>query len=111
MLNRSLLSVVTTTLFRQRAPDSKILLLGIVPRGKTFAKDSHYVRANQLFAQQADGKTVFYLDAGKDFLEQDDVPVREKLFADGLHPNEAGNNVWGDAMLPVIEKLLPPEKK
>ena len=50
---------------RTRQPDTKILLLGIFPRGKTFsAQRGKILQVNEALARLDDGKHIFYLDFG-----------------------------------------------
>lgn len=95
---------------RKKSPDTKILLLGILPRGRTFPKDirkNPIARINAVLKTFADGKKVLFMDIGRLFLADDGETVRQDLFFDGLHPNEAGNAVWAKAMEPVLQMLLP----
>ena len=48
---------------RERVPETRILLLGIFPRGKTFsAQRGKVLQVNQALARRDDGNTVRYLD-------------------------------------------------
>lgn len=90
-----------------RLPESKILLLGIFPRGKdgkdTFRKLT--VATNGLIKEFADEKRVFWLDIGSEFLNEDGT-LPESIMPDFLHPNEKGYEIWANAMEPSIKKLL-----
>jgi lysophospholipase L1-like esterase len=54
--------------------------------------------------QFADGKQVFYMDIGDKFLVNGLVPA--DIMADGLHPTAKGYQIWADATLPTIKKLM-----
>ena len=57
---------------RARQPDTKILLLGIFPRGKTFSPQrGKILEVNQALARLDDGNHIFYLDFGSQFIEND----------------------------------------
>ncbi|MDR2983035.1 MAG: GDSL-type esterase/lipase family protein, partial [Puniceicoccales bacterium] len=92
---------------QKRKPDTKILVLAIFPRG---AKTEDALRknndaANALIKGYADGKKVFYLDINKVFLEPDGT-LSKDIMPDLLHPKEKGYEMWADAVVPEIRKLL-----
>jgi hypothetical protein len=87
-----------------RLPKSKILLLGIFPRGENTDPVRAQVKAvNAGIAKLDDGKTVKYLDIGNKFLEPDGTLSR-KIMPDLLHPSEKGYQIWADAMNPRLEQ-------
>ena len=95
------------TLLRVRLPETKILLLGIFPRGST-ANDS-LRRLNSTINDRlrgfANGQHVHYLDLGHLFLDHDGRLTRD-LMPDLLHPNEQGYQVWAEAMEAQLKALL-----
>ena len=57
---------------RTRQPDTKIILLGIFPRGQTFsAQRGKILQVNQALARLDDGKNIFYIDFGSQLIEND----------------------------------------
>ena len=57
---------------RTRQPDTKIILLGIFPRGQTFnAQRGQLLEVNQALARLDDGKNIFYIDFGSQLIEND----------------------------------------
>ena len=101
---------------KKRLPESKILLLGIFPRGNyADASETHKRRldqitdanqaVNKIIKNYADEKTVFYRDFGSVFLTGDGY-VDPKLMPDYVHPGEAGFRAWGQAMEPFIKTHL-----
>jgi len=91
---------------RTRQPDTKILLLGIFPRGKTFsAQRGRLLEVNQALARLEDNKHIFYLDFGSQFIENDGS-ISKNIMPDALHPNEAGYKIWASAMEPKLKQLL-----
>ena len=91
---------------RTRQPDTKVLLLGIFPRGKTFSPQrGKIVEVNQALALLDDGKHIFYFDFGSEFLENDGS-ISKNIMPDALHPNEAGYKIWANAMEPKLQQLL-----
>ena len=88
-------------------PESRILLLAIFPRGDKpddrGRQRNHEI--NQIIKTYADEKTVYWLDIGHVFMDEQGQLNRD-LMPDGLHPNLAGYRVWAEAMEPTIKKLL-----
>jgi lysophospholipase L1-like esterase len=90
-----------------KLPESKILLMPIIPRGKT-PDDQGRLRndeINKVIQTYVDHKTVHWLDVGHVFLG-DKGNLKTDLMPDGLHPNEEGYLVWGEAMEPTLKKFL-----
>ena len=99
---------------KQQKPHIKILVLGVFPRGSGVKGDKSIPAAklskkipaiNAIIAKLDDGKTVFYKDIGKEFLEEDGGLSRE-VMPDYLHLSAKGYDKWGKAIKGDIEKLL-----
>jgi len=96
----------------QKLPDTKVLLLGIFPRGED-PKTSPNVatirnRIKQVNAELArldDGSKTRYLDIGDKFLTPDGV-ITKDIMADYLHPTAAGYQIWADAMQPLLDEMM-----
>lgn len=89
-----------------RLPKTKILLLGIFPRGaKPDAMREKLANVNRLVARLDGRYNVTYLDIGHVFLEKDGR-IAPEIMNDYLHPTEAGYARWAEAMEPVLRKLL-----
>jgi beta-glucosidase len=92
---------------RQKLPETKILLLGVFPRG---AKSDDKFRPmiteiNETIAKLDDGgKTVKYMDIGDKFLDAEKSLPKE-IMPDALHPNLKGYTIWADAISPVIDEM------
>lgn len=103
-----ILEGVTTIVqqIRARQPDTKVLLLGIFPRGATFyPQRGRLLEVNQALSRLDDSKHIFYLDFGAQFLS-DDGSISKSIMPDSLHPNEAGYKIWANAMEPKLKELL-----
>jgi lysophospholipase L1-like esterase len=88
-------------------PKSKILLLAIFPRGDT-PTDKGRIRndqINKIIRTYADNQTVYWLDIGHVFLDENGNMNRD-LMPDRLHPSVAGYQAWVKAMEPTLAKLL-----
>jgi lysophospholipase L1-like esterase len=89
-----------------RLPETKILLLGLFPRGEKSDPIREQVKAvNAGISKLADGKTIVFLDLGEKFLAPDGTLSRD-LFPDLLHPNAKGFQIWADAMEPTLSEML-----
>lgn len=92
---------------KKKCPKSKILLLGIFPRGEkpADAMRQQNEATNALIAKFADGQTVQFLDIGQTFLQPDGTLTRE-IMPDLLHLSEAGYEKWAAALEPKVKELL-----
>jgi lysophospholipase L1-like esterase len=91
---------------RAKLPDSKILLLGIFPRGTLDDPQRAQVAViNTVIAKLDDGKMVRFLDIGPKFLEADGT-LSTDIMPDLLHPSERGYQIWADAMNPTLDEML-----
>jgi lysophospholipase L1-like esterase len=91
----------------EKAPASKILLLGILPRGESIqeANNEKIRQTNSKLASLADNTRIFYLDVGDKLVEPDGSISRE-IMPDKLHVAAPGYTRWMDAMKPALDKLL-----
>jgi len=91
---------------RTRQPDTKIILLGIFPRSKTFnPQRGRLLEINQVLAKLDDGQNIFYIDFGSQYVELDGS-ISKGIMADALHPGEAGYKIWANAIEPKLKQLL-----
>jgi len=91
---------------RVRQPDTKILLLGIFPRGQTFnPQRGRLLQINQALARLDDSEHILYLDFGSQYIGNDGS-ISQNIMPDYLHPNEAGYKIWADAIRPKLKELL-----
>ncbi len=91
---------------RTRQPDTKIILLGIFPRGQTFNDQrGEILQVNEALAKLDDGKSIFYIDFGSRLIEADGS-ISKNIMPDYLHPNEAGYKIWAEATEPKLKELL-----
>jgi beta-glucosidase len=91
---------------RTRQPNTKIILLGIFPRGQTFSTQrGKILQVNQALARLDDAKNIFYIDFGSQLIENDGL-ISLSMMRDYLHPGEAGYKIWADAIEPKLKELL-----
>ena len=95
------------TILRTRVPGTKILLLGVFPRGASADNPLRRlnVAINDRLSAYADQQHIFFLDLSRHFLD-DGGYLAHSLMPDYLHPNERGYHVWADGMEATIRKLL-----
>jgi lysophospholipase L1-like esterase len=106
-------------MIRARLPQTKILVLGILPRGPRPLKEGAAPApfddpaqrkltidaVNRDLAGLDDGKTIRFLDIGPLFLGQDGrIPY--SIMPDQLHPNAAGYQIMADAMRALVDSMM-----
>ena len=92
---------------RTQLPDTKIVLFGVFPRG---ANAKHIFRKqvaeiNKIICKLGDDKNIFYCDITDKFVDKKGNLPRT-LMPDVLHPNDAGYEIWAQAMMPYVEKFV-----
>ncbi len=91
---------------RARLPDAVVVLNAILPRGAPDDPVRAKIAAvNARIATLADETHVRWLDAGPAFLEPDGTLVPGAM-RDGLHPAEAGYEIWAAALAPLLRAAL-----
>lgn len=92
---------------QQLSPASRILLLGILPRGPTVADPMRPLVAgvNRLIAACADGRRVFYSDPGQ-FLVDGEGNLADYIASDRLHPTMVGYAILSTALEAPLRQLL-----
>lgn len=91
---------------RLRAPDTRILLLGLFPRNDLGAEGSAEVaETNRLLAASALDENTHYLDIGAVFLDANGNLNKDVMW-DLLHLTEEGYRRWADAIRVEIESVL-----
>ena len=107
-------------MIRARLPETKILVLGIFPRGprerdgspvteKSVAESAKRMQTidavNRDLAGLDDGKTIRFLNINSVFTDKDGS-IPPAIMPDQLHPGPAGYQLWADAMQPLLEGML-----
>jgi lysophospholipase L1-like esterase len=91
---------------RERLPKTKVLLLGIFPRGPKPDEIRDHIQAiNEQIKSLDDGKFVKYLDISAAFLNPDGT-ISKEIMVDYLHPTAKGFRLWADAMEPTLWTLM-----
>ena len=91
---------------RDYVPSAKIVVMAVFPRGpaREFF-DPRINRLNELILEYVSGQDLMeFLDISSSFLNPDGSQ-NLKLYSDeGCHPNNAGYEVWAEALLPYFEE-------
>ena len=93
---------------RQQSPSTKILLLGIFPRGLSPGDPlrQNSTQANLMISRIADNQSVFYLDLSATFLRPDGTLDAHLFQPDLVHLTEQGYEAWAAAMENQVATLL-----
>lgn len=93
-------------LLAEKSPDTRVLLLGIFPRGPTPWDPARVnnLGINQRLRRLADGDRVRFLDLGGVFLEPDGTLSRG-VMPDHLHLSAEGYRRWARALEPALRDL------
>jgi lysophospholipase L1-like esterase len=91
---------------RSQKPKTKILLLGVFPRGeKPSSVRDRLKSVNERIAKLDDGSHVKYLDISQSFLNPDGT-ISPEIMPDYLHLSSKGYRIWADAMETTLWSLL-----
>ncbi len=91
----------------QKSPGTKILLMGILPRGVQ-PSELFRVRIEQInkeLAKLNGHNNITFMNIGSAFLDSNSVLLPD-VTTDSLHPNEKGYEIWASSIEPVLSKWL-----
>jgi beta-glucosidase len=94
-----------------KLPNTKLLILGIFPRGNdpaspaTAALRAKLQAVNAELAKLDDGKQTRYLEIWNQFLDKDGI-LQPDIMNDYLHPTVKGYQIWADAMQPLLDEMM-----
>lgn len=89
-------------LVKEKAPTSKILLLGLFPRN---GLNNRIKAINPELAKLAASENIMFLDLQNIFINEDGS-LKQNLYTDGTHLSTEGYNKYADALIPVIKTIL-----
>jgi lysophospholipase L1-like esterase len=90
----------------KRLPRTKILLLGIFPRGeKPGPQRDKLAEVNQILGRLDGTQNVTFLDIGSKFLTPGGL-ISKDIMPDFLHPNEKGYRIWAEEIEPTVKMLM-----
>ncbi len=91
---------------RAKLPKMKIVILAIFPRGEKPNEDrTKLAEASAIVSKMADGKKIFYLDIGKNFLGPDET-ISKEIMPDFLHLTPKGYEIWASSIEPTVKQVL-----
>jgi lysophospholipase L1-like esterase len=94
---------------RKSFPESRILLLGVFPRGAATDPVRQTIRKiNNAISRLDDGDKIHYLDIGAQFLNPDGT-IPAAVMSDALHPSSKGYEIWAEAVAAPLKKLMDRE--
>jgi len=90
----------------KRLPDTKILLMGILPRQPNYDWIADTIRkTNVLLKGLADHEQIWFMDIGNQFVDENGV-ASTGLKGDLLHPDEQGYEIWGRSIVGKVHELM-----
>ena len=93
-------------LLRSKLPQTKVLILGIFPRGETASQQREKnAKASDIAMRIADGRMIHYMNIGEHFLEADGTLTKE-IMPDYLHLSPRGYQIWAIAIEGKLRELL-----
>ena len=94
---------------QERSPGTRILLLGIFPRGEkpegARLKNEQVNKLISAYASPNDPKRIVYMDIGAKFLTPDQI-LGKDIMPDALHPNAKGYQIWAEAIIDMVKQQL-----
>lgn len=94
--------------FRAKAPDATIILMGITPRNDNMAVMPTINRINENISKFADGKTIRFVNINDKLADSDGKLFDGMVNSDKLHLALGGYQVWADALKPIFTQILGP---
>jgi lysophospholipase L1-like esterase len=88
---------------RSKSPDSRIILMGVLPRGAKAQEPCRkkIAELNKLLQETGKAPGITFLDIGENFLGPGGELPRT-LMGDFCHPTEQGYGIWADALKPLL---------
>jgi lysophospholipase L1-like esterase len=93
------------SLLRAKLPNSKVLLLGVLPRQNDWFS-GRATKINALIAKLDDGKSIRYLDMSPHFASAPGKIKPELYNKDQLHLVKSGYEVWAKVMTPLFNEMM-----
>jgi beta-glucosidase len=89
-------------------PDMEVLVLGVFPRRQKVDHPhrKRIIQLNAMLPELLKGmKGVKFLDIGGEFLD-DKGFLSKEMMPDGTHPSERAHEIWAEAIMPELKKML-----
>ena len=91
---------------RAKHPESKVLLMAILPHGKNPLGAVSAKVINPALKSYAAESGCTWLDMGEKFLDEKGEIKPGLMMPDNVHPIAAGYEIWLSEMCPVVDRLL-----
>jgi lysophospholipase L1-like esterase len=95
-------------LFKQKAPNATIILMGITPRNDNMAVMPIINQINERISKFADGQRIRFLNINDKLADKNGKLFEGMTNRDLLHLDLKGYQVWADALKPILTELLGP---
>ena len=92
--------------FREKAPEAVIVLMGITPRNDNPAVMPIIDGINENIAKMGDGKRIRYVNINSKLVDQHGKFLPGMANEDGLHLDVGAYQVWADAIKPILTEVL-----
>lgn len=93
---------------RRALPNTKILLLGIFPRGENpNPQRGKILQVNQVLERLANDSSIVWIDFGSRFVDAAGL-IPRSLMPDFLHLSPPGYQLWAEAIEPTLTQLVGP---
>ncbi len=92
----------------EQYPEMNILVLGVFPRRRelTHPHRKQIIELNSYLPGLLKGiKNVTFMDIGPKFLDEKGHLSKE-MMPDTTHPSEKGHEIWAEAIMPVLKKMM-----
>jgi lysophospholipase L1-like esterase len=93
---------------QKKVPSAKIILFGPLPTGPDQSNPNRqkYIRIHHQIHDLDNGKTVFYVNMDKQFIQSDGTLTEGLMSSDAIHLTGEGYRVWAEALVPLARKLI-----
>ena len=92
-----------TKAIHQRLPEARVYVLAIKPSLARWQLWDVMQAANAALVERAEADPrIVFIDVATPMLDADGRPQADIFVADGLHMNDAGYDIWRDAVRPVL---------
>ncbi len=94
------------SLIRQKLPDTKVLLVGILPRGqKPNSAREKIGKINAILAKMDNGGTIRFIDVTEKLMDADGL-ITHSIMPDYVHLSPQGYNTWAETMHPLLLDMM-----
>lgn len=94
-----------------KAPGAVIILTAIFPRNDNTAYVPLIFKVDERLSRLADGKKIVFLNINDKLADKDGKLYEGLMMNDHIHPLPKGYQVWGEALKPILTRLLGPPAK